>query len=280
MNNEFYLYEIIEDYQNASSPEEQNAIFHSFCDALWENGSDRTLCTRAVRFRVRKDLLHTGPGQVFDRWSNLKYTGYHAKSPQTDWCSLIRQKINNLYTRYFDRQVVLDKEYLALLNTPKRLYFRWTAGDNADPEETSAAIQGALAQAEALKVRCQQQKMQLSWTDYQRLIEEILLRTMKNCRPQIANEPSAYSPMYDFMDEDHLYIRYFCRCLEGELLKWQKQYYGLNDHKKYRRCQDCQCLFELRSYNQKRCSRCQTLHNRKNRTQKQRLYRQAKAASL
>lgn len=281
MIHDFYLYEFLEDYQNASSQKEQDSLFERFCQALWSGDGQPGICERAIRFRIRRDLLQTDAGRLFSRWSNLTYTGYPSVSLQTDWCSLIRQKINNLYTRYFDRRVILNKDYLELLHTPQRLYFRWAAGEPGDPQKAAAAIDAAMTRAEALKTVYQQQKMELSWSEYQRLIEGALRRILLNCKPLAEYEAgSSFCPMYDFIEEDHLYIRYICRCLQGELQKWQKQYYGLRDHRKYRRCADCQGLFELRSYNQQRCSHCQTVHNRKNRTQKQRIYRQAKLRPL
>lgn len=46
-----------------------------------------------------------------------------------DWQSIIRQKINNLYTRYFDKNVILSEQYMNLLKTPKNcimiIYMEW-----------------------------------------------------------------------------------------------------------------------------------------------------------
>lgn len=63
----------------------------------------------------------------------------------------------------------------------------------------------------------------------------------------------------DFLTEDHFYVGYICKSLDGEILKWQKRYYGIRDHKKYKRCQKCGSIIETTSkydYSSKYCCSC------------------------
>lgn len=252
-----YLYEIIDDYKHSASAEEQNDIFQSFCSSIWASENKRRIDTRTIRFSVRKDLLHTDIGQVFDRRSKITYTGYKVTSKETDWCSLIRQKINNLYTRYFDKNVILKPDYLRLLNTPKRLYYQWTEGMEADAEELAAAMDDALLRAEQLKLRYQTQKMNLPWKEYKKQIEAFLQKIFDNCKLIDAyGDDSSYCGIYDFINEDNFYIRYFCKCLEGEMLKWQKRYYGVRDHKKYKHCKSCGRMIENTGNKKMYCAAC------------------------
>ena len=105
MNIDKYLYEIIDDYKNADSEEEKTEIFKDFCSSIWGSKNKRRTYTKTIKFKVRSDLLESEIGQIFNTWSEVSYTGYKAMTKDTDWCSLIRQKINNLYTRYFDEEV-------------------------------------------------------------------------------------------------------------------------------------------------------------------------------
>ena len=150
-----YLYEIIDDYKNSDSNEEKNDIFKSFCSSIWSSENKRRVYTKTIRFSVRKDLLQTDIGQVFDVWSEVEYTGYKAMTKETDWCSLIRQKVNNLYTRYFDKDVILKKDYMNLLNTPKRLYYQWIDGIEMDADELTTIIDDAIDDAQKLKITYQ-----------------------------------------------------------------------------------------------------------------------------
>lgn len=275
-----YLYEIIDDYKNADSKEEQNEIFKAFCSLIWASDNKRRTYTKTIRFTVKKSLSRTDAGQIFDTWSGIEYVGYKSRTRDTDWCSLIRQKINNLYTRYFDKEVILNKDYIYLLQTPKRLYHQWVDGMEISAGELTASITDAVDQAEKLRLTYQKQKMDIAWNDYKKVVEVFLQKIFQNCKLIEDFEDHAKpGNMYDFINEDNFYISYFCKSLEGEMLKWQKQYYGVRDHKKYRRCMDCGGLFELRTSNQHRCPCCQKAFNRKNKTEKQRKYRVEKLKS-
>ena len=252
-----YLYEIIDDYKHSDSDEEKDDIFKSFCSSIWSSENKRRVYTKTIRFSVRKDLLQTDVGQVFDVWSEVEYTGYKAMTKETDWCSLIRQKVNNLYTRYFDKEVILKKDYMNLLNTPKRLYYQWIDGTEMDAGELTTIIDDAIDDAQKLKVTYQKQKMELSWSEYKKVIEGFFQRCFDNCKLiEDYEKDSKYCGIYDFMNEDNFYIKYFCKSLESYMQNYQKQYYGLyikgSKDKKYKikRCQSCGKMIE-KSHNRK-----------------------------
>ena len=177
-----YLYEIIDDYKNANSTEEKNEIFNSFCSSVWSNKNKRRIYNRQIKFNVRSDLLETEIGQIFNVWSEIDYIGYKAMSKDTDWCSLIRQKINNIYTRYFDEEVVLKRDYMNLLKTPYNLYYRWIKGAEMNADELTDAIEDSIYKAAELKTVYQKQKMKLSWNEYKEVIKGFLQKAFDNCR--------------------------------------------------------------------------------------------------
>lgn len=268
---DIYLYEIIEDYNFG---ENKTEVFNSFCNMIWESDNKQNILNKTIHFTVKKELLNTEVGKVFDCWCNIEYTGYKAASTENDWCSLIRQKINNLYSRYIDKEVIINKDYMHLLNTPKRLYYRWLDGAEMKADELSTIIDSAISEAIRLKLWYQNQKMHLSWSEYKKLINGFLLKIIQRCKLIDEYEKNCGKiRLYDFINEDSLYIRYFCKSLEGEMLKYQKRYYGVRDHKRYKRCEDCGDMFELRAANQHRCVICQKKYNRKNKTEKQKKYR-------
>ena len=254
-----YLYEIIDDYKNSDSDEEKSDIFKSFCSSIWSNKNKRRVYTKIIRFSVRKDLLQTDVGRVFDVWSEVEYTGYKAMTKETDWCSLIRQKVNNLYTRYFDKEVILKKDYMNLLNTPKRLYYQWIDGVKMDADELTTIIDDAIDDAQKLKITYQKQKMELSWSEYKKVIEGFFQRCFDNCKLiEDYEKDSKYCGIYDFMNEDNFYIKYFCNRLEGNMKDYQKHHYGLkySSRKGYKRCKRCGCLIENTGNKKMYCDEC------------------------
>ena len=274
-----YLYEIIDDYKHSDSDEEKDDIFKSFCSSIWSSENKRRVYTKTIRFSVRKDLLQTDVGQVFDVWSEVEYIGYKAMTKETDWLSLIRQKVNNLYTRYFDKEVILKKDYMNLLNTPKRLYYQWIDGIEMDADELTTIIDDAIDDAQKLKITYQKQKMELSWSEYKKVIEGFFQRCFDNCKLiEDYEKDSKYCGIYDFMNEDNFYIKYFCNRLEGNMRDYQKHYYGLkySSRKGYKRCKKCGNLIENTGNKKMYCDECAEKNERERKRQIAYKYRVAK----
>lgn len=268
MNIDKYLYEIIEDYKNADSTEEQAEIFKDFCSLVWSSKNKRRTYAKTIRFKVRNDLIESEVGKIFNAWSEVEYIGYKTMTKDTDWCSLVRQKINNLYTRYCDRNVILKKDYMDLLRMPKRLYYRWIDGEEFSADELTDILESSIQEASELKIVYQKQKMNLSWSEYKETIEGFLRKIFDRCRliedyeiesltnAQV-NTTNKY--IYDFYNEDKSYIKYICDSLEGEMLNYQKEnYYGLKRgrNKQYKRCKECGALIEKIGNKKMYCDEC------------------------
>lgn len=251
------MYEIIEDYKEAKTLNEKDKIFNSFCTSVWSSNNKRRTYTKIIKFNVRKDLLHTKLGQIFDTWSDVEYKYYKSMTKDENWCPIIRQKINNIYTRYFDKDVILGKEYMDLLKTPKRLYYEWISGIDMDGNIVTEIIDEAMDKSIKVKSKLQMEKMILSWNEYKEVIEKFLRRCFDNCKLIGEYEDkSKIVTRLDFLTEDNFYVGYICKTLEGEILKWQKQYYKVRDHKKYIRCKQCSSIIEKTGNKRLYCAKC------------------------
>lgn len=225
-----------------------NEIFYSFCSSVWGSINKRRIYTKTIRFKVRSDLLDSEIGQIFNTWSDVEYISYKSMTKDTDWCSLIRQKINNLYTRYFDKEVILSADYMALLNTPKKLYYRWINGEELIANQLTDIIENSIYQASELKSVYQKQKMNLSWDEYKEVIDGFLQKIFNNCEliEDYETKNLTNNLIYDFYNEDNSYIKYICDSLEFYMLNYQKEYFGLKRgrNKKYKHCKECGALIE------------------------------------
>lgn len=212
---------------------------------------------KTIHFKVRKDLLNIELGQVFDTWSGIEYRYYKSMTKDENWCSIIRQKINNIYTRYFDKEVILNKEYMDLLKKPKLMYFDWLSGIEMDTDTVTNIIDDAIDEAEKLKQRFQMEKMTLSWNEYKKVVEGFLRKCFDNCKligeyedkTQIVNN-------YDFITEDNFYVKYINRYIDREIVQYQKKYYGVRQHKKYSRCKRCGGIIEKTGNKRLYCDDC------------------------
>lgn len=209
-------------------------------------------------------MLDSEIGKIFNTWSVVEYTGYKAMTNDTDWCSLIRQKINNLYTRYFDEEVILKKDYMNLLKTPYNLYYRWIKGYEINVNELTDIIEDSIYKAAELKSEYQKQKMKLSWNEYRKIVEEFLRRAFDNCKliEDYENESLTNKYIYEFANEDNFYISYICKSLDGKLAMWQKEYYKVRQHKQYKRCKECGALIEKTNNRVMYCKECAAKINR------------------
>lgn len=260
-----FLYEIIEDYKESETEEEKDEIFRSFCSSIWSSDNKRRIYKKSLRFNVRKDLLQTELGQVFDVWSDIEYTYYKSMTKDENWQSIIRQKINNIYTRHFDKEVILGKEYMSLLKTPKKLYYQWISGIDMEAVTVTEIIDDAIDNAEKVKLRLQKEKMSLSWNEYKKVVEDFLRRCFNNC--QLIGEyedNTKINTRLDFLTEDHFYVGYMCRTLECYFKNYQKDYYSVRrGHRNiYSRCKQCGSITEKTNNRTLYCKKCSKEINR------------------
>lgn len=254
-----FLYEIIEDYKESKIQEEKDEIFNSFCSSIWSSDNKRRTYTKSIKFNVRKDLLDTDLGQVFDIWSDIEYRYYKAMTKDENWCSIIRQKINNIYTRYCDKEIILKEYYMDLLETPKRLYYQWLSGIEMDADTVTEVIDDAIDKSIKVKSRLQMEKMNLSWYEYKNVIEGFLRKAFDNCKLVGEYEDkSKIITRLDFLTEDHFYVGYICKTLENYFRNYQKEYYGVRrGHKNvYSNCKQCGRMIEKTGNKKIYCSEC------------------------
>lgn len=271
-----FLYEIIEDYKESKTQEEKDEIFNSFCSSIWSSDNKRRTYTKSIRFNVRKDLLNTDLGQVFNTWSDIEYKYYKSMTKDENWCSIIRQKINNIYTRYFDKEVILGKEYMDLLKTPKQLYYEWISGIDMDVSTITEMIDDAINQSLKVKSRLQMEKMSLSWTEYKKAVEGFLRKAFDNCKLiDEYEDKSKIITRLDFLTEDHFYVGYICKSLENYFRNYQKEYYGVRrGHKNiYSRCKQCGVLIEKTNNRKLYCKNCYQKINQSDAKKRMKKYR-------
>ena len=257
--NETFLYEVIEDYKEAENNEVKDEIFNSFCSSLWASDNKRRTYIKTIHFKVREDLLDTELGRVFDTWSGIEYRYYKSMTKDENWCAIIRQKINNIYTRYFDKEVILNKEYMDLLKKPKLMYFDWLSGTEMDANTVTDIIDNAIDESEKLKQRFQMEKMTLSWNEYKKVVEGFLRRCFDNCKliEEYENKTQIINN-YDFITEDNFYVKYINRSLNAYFQNYQKDYYSVKrgHNNKYSRCKRCGGIIEKTGNKRLYCDDC------------------------
>lgn len=254
-----FLYEILDDYKEAITDTDKDEIIKEFMKLIWASKNKRSVYKKDLRFSVSRSLLNTEIGQIFNTYSEISYISYRSMTKDADFISLIRQKINNIYTNLCDGDVCLKKEYMDLIKQPKQMYYRWRSGEIYDATALTSQIDDIIAESLIVKEKYARQKMNISWKDYKILIVPYFKRMFEN-----------FVPLEDFEDKNHLTIdintwnednfaiAYLCKGLDGYMRNYQKKYYGVRQHKKYSYCIDCGSMFEKNNNKHKRCKDCST----------------------
>lgn len=263
-----YLYEILDDYKEVSSSKEKDEILDEFMKLLWSSKNKRRIFQRDIKFCVLKSWLETEIGQILNTYSVMSYTSYRSMSKDTDFVSLLRQKINNIYTNLCDGRVCLKKEYMDLIKFPKQTYYRWKAGEEFDATALVSQIDENLAKLESVKEKYAKQKMNISWNVYKELIRGYFKRMFENYIPlEYFEDKSMLTIDIDTWSEDNFAIAYFCKGLDGYMRNYQKKYYGLyvlsnKDNVKHKRCLNCGNMFIVHNkcdYSSKYCNVCKAM---------------------
>mgnify|MGYP000891198420 CR=1 FL=1 len=258
-----YLYEVLEDYKLNQNQEE---IFQYFMDKIWHSSNTRQIYTKYIKFTMLPEIVNTEIGQIFYKYVNIPYIASKTMTKNTDYISLIRQKINNIYNNYCEPRLCTRSDYMKLLHIPKIKYYRWEKYNDAnDIRNLENVIIQSLDQAQKLKDQYSKQKMKLTWKQFKPFAEEYLRKGFDNYVPldQYENK-TEFILDTDLWTEDNFAIKYLCRCLQLGIKNEQKKYYGLyikgsKNKIKYRRCVDCGNLIWIKNKDNQttRCEECQ-----------------------
>lgn len=275
-----FLYEIIEDYKFSQLEQEKNDILKVFFSLIWSCDNKRRVYEKTISYKVNKNLINTDIGQLFDKYSSIKYTTYKRMSKEQDAITLIRQKINNIYTNMFDENVCLKKDYMDCIKKAKELYFLYINGAEMTYDFIKSEIESNLHQADTLKDKYGKQKMKLEWKEYRVVVEGYLKKIFDNCRLLQDYEDKNHLTLdIDTWNEDNFYVGYICKYLNNAIKEYQRYYYGIKQRGKKTRCESCGKLINIKNkfdYSTKYCDECKTIINKTKTNERVRKYRNNK----
>ena len=259
-----FLYEILDDYKDAVDDKEKDEIVSAFMKLIWACKNKRSVFQKDLRFSVSKSLLDTDIGQIFNTYSAISYTSYRSMSKNTDFVSLIRQKVNNIYTNLCDGNVCFKKEYMDLIKLPKQMYYRWKSGEEYDVCSLIDQLEDILVEANKVKEKYAKQKMNIEWYKYKTLIVPYFKRMFENYIPLEKFEDKTHLTIdINTWNEDNFAVAYLCKGLDGYMRDYQKEYYGVKKRRNSNLVYcDCGNLYDKKTNNQKKCLVCQDKINK------------------
>ncbi|MEF9983715.1 MAG: hypothetical protein RR806_06195 [Oscillospiraceae bacterium] len=283
-----FLYEILDDYKE-SCEINKDEIFNNFIDLIYSSENEIEIYDKLITFEIPKHLVDTDIGQLLNPFCEVKYKCFNSKTSSTDFVSLIRQKINNIYVNYCEKNICTRKEYINLLYTPKTIFCDFiNETSNYNASEVLNTIKSSLDKAIKVKDFYSKQKMDITWCEFKMFVIPCLHKAFENFIPlDKFSDCSVFTETTDGWCEDNFPIRYLCRYLGFEIKNYQKSYYGLyrkcnRSNLVYKRCQDCGAMFlaNKKATKSKRCPTCQKTIYREYDRLKKRKARQKVACPL
>jgi predicted nucleic acid-binding Zn ribbon protein len=258
------LSELLEEYKELTDEKQKQELIKTFQNKLWNSKYTHKTSKKYYKFKINETLLNNRSDliEIFNKHKIIEYTvckSFYKKilSP----IDYIRIHINNMFGYLVDKNIYLPKEYYQLLLTPKNEYFHviemLKSGEQVDCNELKYRINFALTEAEEIKSQVMQNKIELRWSEYKKLINIYIERLFNNYIPphEYENEHGwEFITNIDSWNENNYIVKYFCKSLTGYLRNY------IRDSKpkevKKKSCVVCGTEINSKSNRKKYCDEC------------------------
>lgn len=242
---EIYLNEILYKYQNSKTEKQKDKIFNKFIKQIWNSKCKYEIIIKKYGFRINDSLLNNKYlSNFFNKYNNLEYKVCKSQFSKRDLNSIdyIKIHINNTYSYLFDKEVYYDKEYYKLLYTPKQQYFNIIKNKinikDIDIKSLTDEIINNLIKSDRIKKKSVNKKIDLSWTEYQKLVNIYLRKCFDNYKSieEYEDENDWETRIFvDCWNEDNYIISYFNKSLTGYFRDYIKEITNFKDKYKWKR---------------------------------------------
>lgn len=276
------LSELLEDYKDTNDIEQKELLLQEFKDLLWTSKYTFKKFKKKYTYKINKESLNNRNDLIslFEEYNNIEITyckSYYSKKLQS--IDYIRIHINNMFGYLVDKNVYLPKEYYQLLLTPKKEYFsvikQLKNGENVDSNTVRYNIETSLLEAEQIKQLAFNNKIELKWGDYKKLINAYIDRLFDNYIPPHEYEKEhgwKLKVIRDGWNEDNYLVKYFCVSLTG----YMRNYVRDVNVVKEKHCVSCGDKIIVNNMNQKYCETCCKNNWRRYNALKQKEYRKSR----
>lgn len=249
---------MMEDYYETQDEE----LIQDFKLELWSSKYTYKRYKKAYTYEVNEEKLHNRDDLIslFKKYEKTEVM--YCKSFYTnvsDGIDQIRIRVNNMYGYISDKDVYLPKEYYRHLDVPKSEYFKAIKsledGLDVSYEDVKTRIDDALITSEEIRENRLKTKVDLTFNEYQDLLNTYIDRVFENYLPPYEYEVDHGWELRNGAvgwSEDNYVIKYFSKSLTGYLMN----YLNRKEVAKIKECSSCQNEMEVENLNQKYCESC------------------------
>lgn len=257
------LSELLEEYKE-SSDDRKLELVKEFTNMLWKSKYVFKTYKKYYTYRINESALNNRSDliELFNKYKTVEFIfckSYYKKGLES--IDYIRVHVNNMFGFLVNKEVYLSKDYYQLLLTPKDEYYltieKLKNGEDVDCNEIEERIILALKEAEQVKEKSLEKKLDIKWKDYKKLINTYIERLFNNYMPQYEYEEKHGWQMQiniDGWNEDNYVIRYFSKSLTGYLRNYVKA--SRPKEIKEKKCAVCNIDIENTVNNKKYCESC------------------------
>lgn len=234
-------------------------ILNEFRERLWKSLPYEKL-NRKYTYRVLNEIEDDEVRNKLKEFSHIDYKVLKSRYRRDELISeeYIKARINSNYGKYFDKEVYLGKQYYFHLANYKNIYFDYI---NGECDDVLDEIECNTNEVDRLKLEAEDKKLDMSWREYQDLVNGIIPKIFDNYIPMDKKiEEGTWKPNHNYeWDEDNYIIKYFNKSLDGEIKKYIDEVNGNRILKnKKKNCIVCEKEIILKRYNSKAkyCKEC------------------------
>lgn len=175
-----FIADLLEEYKLSSDNKHRQNLLQEFKDSLWNSKYKNYKYKKRIHYMVKEELLANQQLiDLFNKYNDIKYTvekSYHKNRNNISSMDYIRIHINNLYSKLFDKDTYMPKEYYQYLFVARNLYFKTIKmpkeeQHSIDTISLEKNIIDNLNKANEIKdVFIREQKCELSFGKYKKLI--------------------------------------------------------------------------------------------------------------
>lgn len=252
-----YLSQVFNTYYNSTNQEQKENLKKDFQEIIWKS-LPYTKLNRFFKYKVSyQNIKDQDVLNIFEQYQYIEYkilkSRYNINKLGKE--DLIKARINSNYGKYFDKEVYLQKEYYWALAEYRNIYFKYLKGEIDNLEDVILANN---KRVEQLKQESLNRKYEMSWKDYKAFINMCFDKIFDNYQPidnKIKDNDFKPNHILDW-DEDNYILGYVNKSLNGYLKNYINELEGKRKEKKYKKCECCGKLVEVKSNRTKYCPTC------------------------
>lgn len=237
-----FVSDLLEEYKLSFNKEHEECLLQDFKNELWNSKFNNYKYKKRIHYQVKEELL--GNQQLidlFNKYNDIKYSvekSYHKNRNKISSIDYIRIHINNLYSKLFDKDTYLPKEYYECLFIARNLYFKTIKLSKQEQKALNINsleddIINSLKLAEEIKnIHIREQKCELSFGKYKKLINGYIDSLFENYiifdeyKEKNGWDYSKIATTIVFGEENYT-IRYFNKSISGYLRNYFRKEKGI-----------------------------------------------------